>query len=597
MEVARAIGEAIERTARQTVHSISIPGVFAAGEGSTLYLAPDTGTLVAFDGRLYARVDLRSALHLPHETPDAALVLGAFRRWGADFPSRIIGDFAVALWDPARRTLIGARDPLGIRPLCYTVDASRAVICSLPSFALAAPGTELTPNLPLVGELLAQRLTSHDETLYLGISRVPPGHAVSINPTAHRVRAHWDLGSKPTIRYASEGDYAEHFRDLFETAVAERIADTVTPGVTLSGGLDSSAVAGMAQSLLVAEGAGRKLRPYSTRYPGLTCDEGPFIDAVCDRWGLTSNPNPFDSFAGFSWRTQARELRDLPEYPFATRTRPLYSQALRDGVKVLLTGEGGDFWHDGSTLPHRQMIMGGRLWSLIRELRHEAGYTGWLHALKLAAASLLWPLTPTTWRTGWEARRQSHASLGLLHPEFARSIGLEERIRAAAQAGRYPDAAEWQLQSRATGAVLTHFYEMMERTASLAGIELRHPLLDQRLLEFVSRVPDYIRRAGPEDRAIIRRGVADLLPRLVRERRSAPVFGVVLERAIREPEVLDLLRDPRIRERPWIEASAYVRSLAEVKQPTSPGAHPKTRSLYALWMVFAVEAWYRGAFE
>ncbi|MBV5273282.1 MAG: hypothetical protein JZU52_06445 [Lamprocystis purpurea] len=559
-----------------------------------------SGVLVVLDGRLDDPERL-TGYHC--EAPgnkidhsDAQRVLRAYLHLGAAFAARLIGDYALAIWDPRCQQLICVRDALGIRPLYYAISRDRFVFGSNVRSVLSWPGVPNTPNLGMLGEYLAFAFCSRDETLYTAVRRLPPAHLLIITRSQVSITRYWDIDPHYRIRYRDPDDYTQHFQTLFRQAVSDRLRGVGPVGVSLSGGLDSSAVAGVAQQVLDADEPGTRLRAYSMTYPGEDCDETPFIAAVAERWRLSSRHIPWTCFASYPWADQAAAYRDIPEYPSDTRTTPLYQGASADGVSVLLTGEGGDYWQSGSSLPHSHLLEALDLTGLIRELRCEAGYTGYLNALRLLAGGFLWRVTPGQLRQWLESRRRRTPSTSVLSPRFIEDIGLEHRLHCGDCAGRFSDASQWQIAKFGLSGIVSHFYEMIERSAAYHGMELRHPFLDRRLIEFSVAIPDHIRRRGCINRHLLRQAMADVYPAAVRERRDKASFGIVSARALMMKQVQQVLQSPSLLERPWIAPDRYRRLLRETFSEGAPATLLPPRLRHSLWILFAVEIWYREVF-
>jgi len=559
-----------------------------------------SGVLVVMDGRLDDPERL-TGYHC--EAPgnkidhsDAQRVLRAYLHLGAAFAARLIGDYALAIWDPRCQQLICVRDALGIRPLYYAISRDRFVFGSNVRSVLSWPGVPNTPNLGMLGEYLAFAFCSRDETLYTAVRRLPPAHLLIITRSQVSITRYWDIDPHYRIRYRDPDDYTQHFQTLFRQAVSDRLRRIGPIGVSLSGGLDSSAVAGVAQQVLDVDEPGARLHAYSMTYPGEECDETPFITAVSERWGLSSRRFPWTHFDSFPWAQQAAAYRDIPEYPSDTRTTPLYQGASADGVRVLLTGEGGDYWQSGSSLPHRHLLEAGEITGLIRELRCEAGYTGYLNGLRLLVGSLLWGVTPGQLRRWIESKRRRIPTTSFLSPRFIKDIGLENRLHCGDCAERFPDASQWQMVKFGLSGILAHIYETTERSAASYGLELRHPFLDQRLIEFSVAIPDHIRRRAGVNRYLLRRAMADVYPAAVRERRDKASFEIVSARALMMKQVQQVLQSPMLLERPWIAPDRYRQLLNETFSKGAPDTLLQPRLHHSLWILFAVEVWYREVF-
>ena len=157
---------------------------------------------------------------------------------GEECPRFIIGDFAFAIWDGRRRQLFCARDFLGVKPFYYYTDGRRFLCGSELRQLFADASMPQRPNEAMIGEYLAVEISDLEETLYVGILRLPPAHWLIVTPGRLRKGRYWDFEPERTIRYRSDREYAEHFRTVFEEAVRCRLRSTGPIGAQLSGGVD-----------------------------------------------------------------------------------------------------------------------------------------------------------------------------------------------------------------------------------------------------------------------------------------------------------------------------------------------------------------------
>ena len=213
------------------------------------------GLVLTSDARIDNRDELVRALgdggYLPDEAPtEADIILAAYRRWGEACPGHIIGDFAFAIWDERREILFAARDPMGMRALYYRVEPRRVLFATEVKQILAAPDIQARLFEPAVAAFLASTTGLPEWTYYQGIAQLPPAHALSADAGGHRTWRYWAIDPGYEIRYTEEGQYAEHFAEIFKEAVRCRLRSSKPVGIFLSGGMDSGSVASTAGWLL-----------------------------------------------------------------------------------------------------------------------------------------------------------------------------------------------------------------------------------------------------------------------------------------------------------------------------------------------------------
>ncbi|HEU0044535.1 asparagine synthase-related protein [Sphingomonas sp.] len=210
-------------------------------------------SLLAVDARLDNRGELIAKLDLPDRAvDDPSLVLLGYRRWGEQIVDHILGDFAIAAWDPIAGVLTLIRDPTGQRPLHYRRTGELVAFASMPQglFGLGP----CRPDTARLGRFVADVHQAGPETFYEGILRVEPAQIVRITRDEVRARTYWSMPTHE-LRYRDERDYVEAYREQLDRATRARLrGHDGLVAAHLSAGLDSGAVATTAARLLAGEG-------------------------------------------------------------------------------------------------------------------------------------------------------------------------------------------------------------------------------------------------------------------------------------------------------------------------------------------------------
>ncbi|MBF0307499.1 MAG: hypothetical protein HQL41_17850 [Alphaproteobacteria bacterium] len=450
------------------------------------------GVAWLFDGRLDNRSELAECLDFdglgadPAAAGDHHYLAAAWRRWGADLGSRLLGDFAFAVWDGPNRRLVLGRDPSPTRILYWYRD--RRVI----AFATGLRPLLSLPEVPRVldeGAVAAQTAFEFDTsggTVWRDIRLVAGGTTLVIGPDGERSLRWWSPADAPRVRFRREEEYFEAGRALFDQAVACRLPERGPIVVSTSGGLDSSAIAATAARLAPGRVRAVTLAPPEGMPlvcpPGFHGDERPFVAALA---AMTP---------GLSLEISSREEIDPIECdptPLFRATMapvthcgalgwflPAYRRAAELGSPVLLTGDGGEgaITHDGLDIP-RHLFLRGRWWRLLAELRGLARESG-LSLRHQFRSSVLAALDPR--RVVWPAvadsqSRPVHRSRIVPESVFARRI--------------------------------------------LSGAQTASPYWDRRVIAFCAGLPrDLFLRDGVP-RAFARRLFADRLPKAILDNR------------------------------------------------------------------------------
>ena len=485
------------------------------GAGRNACMHRDAGVIVAADARLDDREALCEALDIRpaerHKLTDAGLVLRAWLRWGRDCPRHLLGDYAFAVWDAKERTLFCARDHAGVRPLYYAATRSGVVFASAVEAVHAVPEvSDALDEATVAAYLTGTGWNSTTRTFFKEVRKLPPGHTLTVKgdpPASHspRIERYWRPEDAPTAPPASDDAYAEELLELMARAVADRLRGGPV-GTHLSGGLDSSSIAVLAARELRRQGCPPP--PAFSWLPALGqaapaakhAPEYDRIDAVCRQEDLQvfhRSPSVDDMVA------MLRRDGALPGVHVHLNEEPVQRCAAEQGVRVLLSGWGGD---EGVSFNgrgyHQQLLLGGRWLRLVAECRATSRP---FRSLAQTALSIAHPHLPgrlRRWRHG-EVPRHRH---WLIDPEFARRAKPLPELPFRPISLRYAQA---QLLRR---GFLCQRIEGWAASGARRGIEYRYPLLDRRLLAFaLSLPPDQFRR-GAWGRWLMRRASSAILP-------------------------------------------------------------------------------------
>ncbi|HVX67434.1 MAG TPA: asparagine synthase (glutamine-hydrolyzing), partial [Bryobacteraceae bacterium] len=473
------------------------------------------GLAITADARLDNREELIEALGIDggRELPDSQLLLAAYARWGAAAPEHLLGDFAFAIWDSNREQLFCARDHFGVKPLYYCETGELVAFASEIKALLALDAAPRRLNEHSVAAFLCDDFRETTETFYCGILRLAPGHRLIAGRGSVRVERYWELDPTREISYRSDEQYEEHFRALFAEAVRTRCRTARPLGSELSGGLDSSAITCVARDLLAAEGRG-PLATFSLCFPETEeCDEGPFIRAMVTRGGIdpryvsADELSPFDDWERIAWHL---------DEPWSVSSLylhwGLYGAACRAGVGVLLDGLDGD-----ATVSHGdgyllELARSGRWYRWLREargLRRVRG-TGYRSLLRRGAVPALLPRSRTRQT---EARTVPEI---LARPLAETWQQARKQQVSSAPAGISIDRLRH--YQHLTSGALTHSLEVADKAAAAFALEVRHPFLDKRLVEFCLALPGGQKLSRGWDRSILRRALHTTLPGEIRWR-------------------------------------------------------------------------------
>ncbi|MFQ5678752.1 MAG: asparagine synthase-related protein, partial [Gemmatimonadota bacterium] len=571
------------------------------------------GWVLVADARVDNRRELRGLLgtdptvgeEAEEEVSDARLILAAYRRWGTEAPARIIGDFAFVVWDPRRRSLFAARDPLGMRALYYRVEPRRTLFATELKQILAAPGVPVRIFEPAVAAYLAGVFGPPEWSFYEGIAQLAPAHALWVGPEGHRTWRYWEVDPEHRLEYAEEEEYAERFRELFLEAVRCRLRSSHPVGILLSGGLDSGSIASAAGWLREREGGGGawpELRAYCFAFEELPeCDERHISAGIVRRYALPATDVPADD----AW-----PLKDYPAHgpdrdePFLGVYQPLldraFAAAREHGTRTLLSGDRGDLTMGESIYDLPGLLAGGRWWTLAREIQRLAQAREQT-AARVVRSYLLHPIGAYGWPRGrmgrvFQSLERRHARWRSptralppwLSPDLSRRVGLEEvalgdrawpPLRGVARRQRY-DSIFTPLHVR--GMIWS------ERSYARFGLSFADPWSDRRIVEFALGTPQRILNRVGEEKRLTRRAMEGLMPAasLAAARKISPYphYHRALTRLAR-PQICELLHRSEAGSRGYLNAGLLSGHYEAVLQ----GA----REHACFWWALTLEMWLR----
>lgn len=214
-----------------------------------------SGEVITWDGRLDNRRELIDELRgsLSSEATDLAIVSAAYEEWGIKCLGKLIGDWALSIWNPRERSLLLAKDPIGTRHLYYAMEKDYVAWSTILDPLVQFAERTFTICEEYIAGWFSCRPAVH-LTPYAGIHAVPPSSSVLLRPRKHGVQStvnkYWDFDQGKRIRYRTDAGYEEHFRTVFATAVERRLRSDRPVLAELSGGVDSSCIVCMADSII-----------------------------------------------------------------------------------------------------------------------------------------------------------------------------------------------------------------------------------------------------------------------------------------------------------------------------------------------------------
>jgi len=532
---------------------------------------------ISFDGRIDDRNELLSELSLSWQSTDATLIAAAHRQWGADFLSRISGDFVLALWDEIRQELLLARDCFGSAPLYYHRSLNGISWSSRLGQLVAETGCDRRPDPHFVSGFLSFGRRG-DVSPYAAIAAVPPAGFVRLTRDREIAGKHWRLDPEREIRRRNDAQYEDEFFALFQRSVRNHLRTPPPVFCELSGGVDSSSIVAVADEICRSERrSADSLQTVSYLYgEAASFDDRPYI-AIAEK--------------AFGRRSHTIDEREWPllssisdDYPFDEPSPTWMGLGILSAVKkkmaaagssVLLSGLGGDdlCWSEIDTPPQiADALKRFRFGRAVRESRL------WAEALRKPQSLLLKHAVSTVFGgvdakvMPWIDRRFARLT-GMHHPwsdiEEARAIRLPSR----------------KLQFLSVHSLTV---EMRAMRIVCPEIDIRYPFADRALLEFVFSIPIEQHLRPNETRSLQRRAMARVLPRELAYRRTKGSPGETVYRRFREqwPTIKSIFASPRVCDYGYADRDALAASLQRA-------SHGQNVNAPGLLRLLALEMWLR----
>jgi asparagine synthase (glutamine-hydrolysing) len=498
-------------------------------------LVGQSGAVLVFDGRLDNRDELAAALGLDHKVwagrSDAELVSAGYDRYRIELPERLLGDFAFAVFDPARQRLLLARDVLGVRPLYYFRTSRTFAFASEIKALLVHPQLTARPNDEMLrAYLLHRRAPGLDETYFEGVRALPAAHSAVVTSATIVSRRYWQFPGGPPIRLQAFDDYAAEFRHRFEVAVQRRLRGTHRVAISVSGGLDSSSIFCLAETLRQADGSG-SLPVVGISYgssDGSLADEDVFLQEIERSYGVAIERVVPEADGHMPFASEQVRLLETPMLsPLWGRTRALTSFAGRSGSQALMWGEGGDelLWNRGYLIDLLEHLRWKTLWAHLQEFglwNTEADAAGIKRVLlremvehyREQAPALLVPAARQLRRhLSGAARPPSWYTAAFCQRGHQTQPTRESRRRL-------PSVHSESLTRTLVCRPQEELMEWFNKMGAAASLDSCHPFLDRDLISFVMRIPGETCSRNGVPRALLRRAMRGVLPNAIVERRG-----------------------------------------------------------------------------
>lgn len=568
------------------------------GGGKQPLANEDESVWVTFNGEIFNFLALRDRLvargHRFKTDCDTEVLVHLYEEHGAGMLAHLRGMFAFAIWDDRQRTLMLARDRLGVKPLVYWQDEAGLRFASELKSLVAEPDFPKTLDERAIDDFLAFQYVPYPRTIFRAARKLPPGRYAFFRDGELSVHRYWRPDFVEEVPKREE-EYIEELRGTLTEATKLRLISDVPLGAFLSGGIDSTIVAG-----LMTKVSNAPVKTFSIGFPVKEYDESRYARLASEHLGTVHEefivePDALDVVNKLAW---------YYDEPFADSSAvPTYyvSKLSRQRVTVALTGDGGD-----------EMFAGYLRYKAVRIGELYDRLPGFLRKM-ISAPCWQWLPSSPTQRSSIRRIKRLIGVLGL-EPEdrYMQMVSIFNDIQRRSlfsrdfleSLGRYRPASFLEnlyeelpnrdFTTRTTYVDLGSYLpcDILTKVdiASMANsLECRGPFLDQEVAALAGRLPRHLKMRGWNQKYILKKAFREFVPPVLRDRPKMG-FGVPIDRWLRAelaPMVYDLLLCPIHRSRGWFEESA-VRCLVEDHMA---GRWDHSSRLWALLML---ELWARN---
>jgi asparagine synthase (glutamine-hydrolysing) len=479
----------------------------------------DGSVQLVFNGEIYNFLDLRRDLlgkgHLFRGHSDSEVIVHAYEEWGQDFLTHLRGMFAIGLWDKKTKTLILARDRLGIKPLYYIFQKGRLAFASEIKSLLRIPEIRPQVNLQALYYYLGYEFVPGPLTMFEGIHKLPAGRVLVFSNNSLNEKAFWDI--RPPSTSLTPEEAVIEMRTLLEDTVRRHLISDVPLGVFLSGGLDSSTLVALMRQLGVDP-----LRTFSIGYPDPSFSELPYAEIVARRFEtrhtvLMIPEVTLDDLEEAVWHLD-EPMTDLSALPLY-----LVCREAKKYVTVCLSGEGGDEIFAGydrfkaskadayyQLFP--RLLREKLIFPMVEALPDQPQKKGAVNILKRFVEGSHLPIDGGHLR--WQYFSSSAQDDQLFNQTFKDRVRMDpfaplrELRKNTSFKSRIDEEIYIDLRFSMPDSVLMK----VDKMSMAHALEIRVPFLDHRFVEFAASLPGQWKLKGFRTKAIFREALKGLLP-------------------------------------------------------------------------------------
>jgi len=561
----------------------------------------DKTVWLSINGEIYNFQELREELlkkgHLFYSQSDSEIVIHSYEEYGLDFIEKLRGMFALALYDSRKNRLILARDPIGEKPLYYYYDGKLLIFASEIKVILAT-GVKKTVDESTLYGYLAYQYSFGENTFFKDIKKLLAGNIIILEKGNLTIKKYWDInpvrnfqflnGVKENIIQADEEYFIKKLRELLEESVELRMVADVPIGYFLSGGIDSSAIVALARKY-----SNDEFHTFSVGFE--TFSELKYAKIVSQHLKTTHHELMVTADMVAKDLSEIARYYDEPLGDAAIINNYYLAKEARKYVKVLLAGEGGDELFAGYSnyKTNLRFLNFFKIPVLLKNLsrfvlnfipRKGDFYSKGNEIYRL----LDFFLQPTlekahlfTTRDMTDAEIQNYTHL--------RHLNMEN---LAISYPKIKDPLNQMLAIDCKNLLPEKFLMKADKATMANSLEERLPILDKKIIEFAFSIPLNLKIKNGQEKYILRKAVADLLPQEI-VNRPKQGFGTPVDQWLKSESIKKMVLQ-KLSEGKLIKEIFKKEKVKEIIDNLEKDNINRARTI---WIIFALQLWHEIYFE
>ena len=501
-----------------------------SSNGNQPMYSDDESVVIILNGEIYnfkeIREELRAAGHSFHSDSDTEVVLKAYQQYGIGSVSKFIGMFAYSIYDRKKQELYLLRDRVGVKPLYYFNKNGYLLFGSELKALCAYPGFVKEINSQAVTLFFKYGYIRAPHTIFKDTYKIQPGHYIKIDLVRKNVEQHkyWDVVdyyNQPKLKI-SETEALEETERLFESAFQYRMVSDVPVGVFLSGGYDSSLVASILQ-----KNSTQKIKTFTIGFNEKRWDEAPFAKQIAAHIGTDHHEYYCTSKEAQDIFPQLADIYDEPFGDSSGIPTTLVSQFARKQVTVSLSADGGDEIFAGYVKYHHLVKINNYIHKTPKVILDTAKLLSNASIRVIPALKKVHKVQRVAEMLNkYEKegisdiynRHFNHREIAGLLNHYDEKIGLLDDISVLNSDNNSVDQFLYHdYRTYMVDDILTK----VDRATMSVALEGREPLLDHRIIEFVSRLPAEFKYRNGETKYLLKKIVHKYIPREIMDRPKA----------------------------------------------------------------------------